>query len=503
MAMTGGIAKLVHTGIPNNGAATKYPLKLYVYYKSSQNKETNQSTLGVGMYFVTPSNYDVGPWTDYAGSYVGTESLTFNGSIPNMSGTRWLAEDKTFIVSHDNEGKAKATIKWKWGVRSTWGGFYEESGSFTVDLPTIPRSSSLGATDANIGSKSSIVVTKNSSAYTHSIKYEFGGLSGYITSEGGVSTSEVKFSNTSISFTVPASFYAQIPNSKTGKCKLICTTYSGNTKIGDSKTTEFVVTAPESLCRPEVSGIAIDSSSQTVNLTGNENILVKYFSDISCTISAKALNSATIVTKKIGGVEVSGTSRTIFDTETDSVEFQAIDSRGYSNSITLKRTMVNYVKLTVNAQLNRTDPTSGNATLTVKGNYFNSSFGKVTNTLEMWYRVARSGESYGSWVQITPNIEKNTYSLSISLSGLDYLYSYSLEVRAEDKLISKNVSVAIGPGIPVVDWGEKDFRFNVPFLISDSARGSTLPSTGKKGQVFFLRNSDGSYSIRIHDGTSW
>jgi hypothetical protein len=313
----------------------------------------------------------------------------------------------------------------------------------------------------------------------------------------------VKFSASSVSFKVPTSFYAQIPNAKTGKCKLTCTTYSGSTQIGDAQTTEFIVTAAESLCKPQVSGILIDSSSQTVNLTGDEYVLVKYFSDAACTISAEAKNSATIVKKKIGGVEVSGNSRTIFDVETNSVTFQATDSRGYSTQVTVERAMVNYVRLTVNAQLTRKDPTSGNALLQVKGNYFNDSFGQVDNTLEMWYRLAKSGESYGGWVQVFPTVRENTYTLSVDLSDLDYLSSYSLQVRAEDKLISQTITVTINQGIPVVDWGKDDFRFNVPFLIPDSAKGSTLPSTGKKGQVFFLRNSDGSYSIRIHDGTSW
>lgn len=448
---------------------------------------------GLGTHAVRP---DVqGEW--YSIVQAGTETVasgTVKGIAHNTDGSKSVS---ITLTKHDYNNFTFLTISGKYG-----NGWYVNS-SKTIALTTIPRASTIGATDANIGSNSAIAIDKKASSYTHSIKYEFGSLSGYVTSSGGVSTSEVKFSASSVSFKVPTSFYAQIPKAKTGKCKLTCTTYSGSTKIGDAQTTEFTVTAAESLCKPQVSGILIDSSSQTVNLTGNEYVLVKYFSDAACTISAEAKNSATIVKKKIGGVEVSGNSRTIFDVETNSVTFQATDSRGYSTQVTVERTMVNYVRLTVNAQLTRKDPTSGNALLQVKGNYFNDSFGQVDNTLEMWYRLAKSGESYGSWVQVFPTLDGNTYTLSVDLSGLDYLSSYSLQVRAEDKLISKTVTVTVSQGIPVVDWGKDDFRFNVPFLIPDSAKGSTLPSTGKKGQVFFLRNSDGSYSIHIHDGTSW
>lgn len=506
MAMTGGVAKLVHTGIPNNGAATNYPLKLYVYYKSSQNKETNKSTMYVGMYFVVPANYDVGPWTDYAGSYVGTESLTFTGTIPNMTGTRWLAENKTYTVDHDSEGKAKATIKWKWGVRSTWGGFYEKSGSFTVDLPTIPRASSIGATDANIESNSAITVTKKASSYVHSIKYEFGSLSGYITSSGGVSSTEVKFSAASVSFAIPAAFYAQIPNAASGTCKLTCTTYSSTsstTVIGTAQTATFKVTTNQNLCKPTVSGSVIDAEAKTVALTGNENVLVKFFSRAVCTISATPKNGATIKAKKIAGQTVTGNSLTLSNVETNSFSFSATDSRGYSGSATKTLTMINYIKLTSNVQLVRVDSTSGDARLIIKGNYFNGNFGAVSNTLTIKYRIAQSGGSYGSWISVTPTISGNSYSATVSLSDLDYQSSYVAEVSCEDKLISLTPNAEVSKGIPVADWNDKNFRFNVPVIVTENMYGSALPTEAKKGQLFFLKNSDGTYSIRIYNGTSW
>lgn len=506
MAMTGGVAKLVHTGIPNNGTATNYPLKLYVYYKSTQNKETNKSTMSVGMYFVVPANYDVGPWTDYAGSYVGTESLTFTGTIPNMTGTRWLAENKTYTVDHDSEGKAKATIKWKWGVRSTWGGCYEESGSFTVDLPTIPRASSIGATDANIESNSAITVTKKASSYVHSIKYEFGSLSGYITSSGGISTTEVKFSNASVSFAIPTAFYAQIPNATSGTCKLTCTTYSSTsstTVIGSAQTTTFKVTTSQSLCKPTVSGSVIDAEAKTVALTGNENKLVKFFSRAVCTISATPKNGATIKTKKIAGQTVSGTSLTLSNVETNSFSFSATDSRGYSGSDTEKLTMIDYIKLTSNVQLVRVDSTSGDARLSIKGNYFNNTFGAVANALTVKYRVAKANNSYGDWITVSPTISGNSYSITIPLNGLDYQSAYVAQAYCADKLMALTTDVEVSKGTPIADWNDRDFRFNVPVRVTSNMFGSTLPTEARKGQLFFLKNSDGTYSIRIYDGTSW
>lgn len=499
-----------------------------VYYEEVYDIESNASDVTITDIKVRSTNwYGVTYYPDGIVQVNGVTVLTMDSGLGThsvrtevqgewysivQSGTGIVASGTVKGIAHNDNGSKSVNITLTKNdynnfnfltVSGKYGNGWYINSSKTVALTTIPRASKIGATDANIGANSAIAIDKKASAYTHSIKYEFGSLSGYVTSSGGVSSSKVKFSAASVSFTVPTSFYAQIPNAKTGKCKLTCTTYSGSNKIGDAQTTEFTVTAAESSCKPTVSGTIVDSNETTKELTGDESKLIKYFSDALCTIEATAKNSATIKTKKIGGTTVPGNTRTISDVETGSIAFAATDSRGYSTSVTVKATLINYVKLTVNAALNRVDPTSGNAVLTVKGNYFNGSFGVVANTLTCRYRLAKSGESYGSWVTVTPTKSGNSYSFSVNLSGLDYQYSYSVQVQCYDKLITLSPVATVSQGIPVVDWGAKDFRFNFPFLVPASMYGSTLPSTGKRGQVFFLINSDGTYSIRIHNGTSW
>ncbi len=340
------------------------------------------------------------------------------------------------------------------------------TGSKTVALTTIPRASTIGASDANIGSKSTIVVTQKSTAYTHSIAYKFGSLTGYVTASGGVSSTEVKYSTTSISWTIPTTFYAQIPNAKTGTCTLTIKTYSGSTQIGDAKTDTFTVTAAQSLCAPSVSGSVVDSNATTKALTGDERKLVRYYSTALCTITATAKNSATISAKKIGGTTVSGTTRSIAKVEVDSVSFYAKDSRGYEASTDVEFTLVPYVILTNNSSGQRTDPTSGNAKLTIKGDYFNGSFGSVSNALTVKYRFREVGGTYGSYTTVTPTISGNSYTVTLSLSGLDYEHSYEFEVVVSDKLATVTKVVTIKQGIPVFDWGKADFQFHVPVFIN-------------------------------------
>lgn len=135
MAMTGGTAVLV-----KSTSKAGFDISLYVYYKTAQNTLTNSSDVFTGMYVVTPgTKYDIGPWRDNYGSYVGTTELTFDGAIPNCYGTKWIVENKSFTVRHNDDGTGTATIYWKWGVNSTWGGYVQPSGSFNITLPTINR----------------------------------------------------------------------------------------------------------------------------------------------------------------------------------------------------------------------------------------------------------------------------------------------------------------------------------------------------------------------------
>lgn len=378
------------------------------------------------------------------------------------------------------------------------GAGWRVTGSKEIVLTDIPRASTISATDANIGAVAMIAVSRKSIAYTHSIAYKFGSLSGYITSDGSVSDSEVKFTDTSVGFKVPISFYAQIPDAKSDVCTLTVRTYSGTTKIGENQTTIFTATAAQSVCAPSVSGTVVDSNETTKALTGDESKLVRYCSTALCTISAKANNSATISQKKIGGAVVSGTTRSIAEIATDAVEFYAKDSRGYGTSETIGFELIPYVKLTSNPMGRRTDPTSGNAMLYMKGNFFNGSFGVVKNTLTAKYSI-----NGGDYVAVTPVVNGNKYTAEVPLSGLDYEREFYIEIVVEDKIVSETSTVRVRKGTPVFDWGQNDFRFNVPVELSQKSYGTKLPDDGKEGQMYLLDKGDGTYDIRIHNGISW
>lgn len=479
-----------------------FGLRMYLYSDTYGGIWYPDCTITVdGSTAVTMSMYGHATHTTGATIYKTWREIVNQGSY----GTAPPWQPESGPIGHNSDGSKTVTIK-----MSRLQIYNEDVGtlvlgevSFTVDLTTIPRASTIGASDANIGSKSTIVVTRKSTAYTHSIAYKFGNLTGYVTAEGGISNTEVKYSTTSISWAIPTTFYEQIPNSKTGICTLTVKTYSGSTQIGDAKTDTFTVTAAQSLCAPFVSGSVVDSNSITKALTGDASKLVRYYSTAICTITATPKNSASISDKKIGGVSVSGTTREIEKIEIDSVDFYAIDSRGYEASESVAISLIPYIILTNNPVGQRTDPTSGNAKLTVKGDYFNNSFGLEQNSISVRYRVRPVDGEYGEYSFADVSVFENSYSASADLSGLDYRNQYEIEVVVSDSLEEVTKTAKINKGIPVCDWGESDFRFNVPVEFSSASFGLEPPTEAKIGQAYFRKNADGTYSILIYDGESW
>lgn len=474
------------TGITGYFDLTRGNFAVRVNYSEAYDVAANTSTLSITSVQVksaSPSGYY--GFTYYPDGIIkinGATVLTMNSATP--TGSVRVSEQDTWYaisnstgslanISHNTDGSKSVTVEVAanrfnsfqfYTADGSGGSGWGVSGSKVVTLTTIPRAATIGATDANIGAVSMIAVDRKSDSYTHSIAYAFGSLSGYVTASGGVSASEVKFTAASVPFTVPESFYAQIPSAKSGKCTLTIKTYSGSAQIGDTQSCAFTATASETACAPTVSGTVVDSNELTRALTGDASKLVRYCSTALCTITAAAKNSAAISSKSIGGTAVSGTTRSIPNVESGSVAFTAKDSRGYSASATVNATMVSYVKLTSNAEGARTDPTSGNATLTLKGNYYNGSFGAADNALEIKYRIGD-----GEYVSVTPIISGNAYSVSASLTGLDYTQAYTVEVVVTDKLESVSKNVSIGKGIPVFDWGENDMRVNVPLSVQGHA----------------------------------
>ena len=214
-------------------------------------------------------------------------------------------------------------------------------------------------------------------------------------------------------------------------------------------------------CKPELSATIVDTNQATINLTGNNTKLVKHESIAKISITTSAKNSASISSKKVNNTIVSENNITIEKIETDTIIVTVTDSRGYTNSVTLKPEMINYIPLTINATIKRTQPTTGEVDISFSGNYFNGTFGEINNTLDInWYYREKGSNEWITGGTISKIIKENTYNnenTSISLGKIfNYQKAYEFYLKVNDKITTLEPSYNITQGIPIFNWG-KDF----------------------------------------------
>ena len=382
----------------------------------------------------------------------------YSGNIMRFDGKSALTvRTETLSIKHNDDGSKKINFSFSVSSLDVYYLPGSASASGSMDLTYIPRASTISCTEADIESNPTITISRASSSFTHTITYKFGALSGMIAE---------KTSATSItSWTIPAEFYAQIPDAKRGYGTLTCTTYNGTTAIGTSQC-EFWVSTNKAKCEPTVSGtVAIDSRTNT--LTGRTDTLIRYFSTATCTISTTLnKNAGSIKVQTINNTAVSavsGATLAIPNVGTGVFEFYAQDSREYFNSDKQVRNLIPYVMLTADVTAWRVEPTDNSAKLKIEGNYYKGSFGAQNNTLTVMYRPKGASEySYA-----TPTIsDDNTYTVTVDLPNLDYTKAFEYEVVVEDMVSAVPKPATIQKGIPVFDWGEEDFNFNVPVTIN-------------------------------------
>ena len=463
------------------------------WWQDSQSIANNNSVVGWHLQLVTTGG-------SISSSASKSWNVTVNGS--NYSGTctigigtnstKTLASGST-TIAHNADGTKSFSFSFSLQFDINYSGvgwIGTKSGSGSGTLSTIPRTSSVSSTNSNIGENITISINRASSSFTHTLTYSFGNLSGTIAS---------KTSSTSVSWTLPTSFYAQIPNSRSGWGRIICDTYSGSTKIGSSDC-RFDAYVKESTNKPGISATVVDVNDTTKALTGDENKLIKYYSRVKFSITSSPKNSSGTKSINInyngnsftGG---SGNSWTDYfsDVVSGSYRCSVTDTRDFTTSVDVNKTLINYVKIT--CALSVSNPTaSGECTLTIKGNYFNGSFGSTNNTLTVQYK-----QNGGNWTNATATLNGNTYTATVKLTGLDYTQTYTFQAKATDKLANATTAEKRVKSTPIFDWGSDNFHFHVPVYINGENKAVEM-GTGPN-DIYIHNSSSGKYLQLKDDGT--
>ena len=456
-------------------------MSFYITWSANQNVEGNYSDVTVTSYWKTNNTR----WGfDTEGSRAA--SITINGNTTSISkrfdstngtGTGWKKENPWAIqtvterVYHNSDGSKSISISARangyaasYGPSNSSASSGDCTASGTISLDTIPRASKVSATNADIGSASTITVSRYSTSFKHTVSFSCPGISDTVIE----SDSEASV----IPWNVPVSIYATIPTAKYATVTITCRTYSKDTGalIGETTAT-MKATANEDECKPTVSGTVTDVNATTVSLTGNSKTLIRYKSTASCKIVATAKNSASISAQYVNGISIPSGTVEIQNSEAVSFDFSATDSRGYPASALVKPTVIPYIPLTINPTFRRVSPTSNIITVEFYGNFFSGNFGASSNALKVKYRYKEYGtETWSAYVTISSssiNIPGDgTYNSNGAVtlgSNFDYRKSYDFEIVAQDgsgTTVLSDVSsmVQVTRGEPVFDWSNTDFR---------------------------------------------
>ena len=397
----------------------------------------NTSPVTVTMYLgrASSQSYVGGNWT--GNITIDGSSYDLSGNIPYptyINGGEWYeVASYSKTVKHNNDGSKNVSVSAS--MSSSYFTPSYSSASGTVSLTTIPRASGVACSSPYIGDNAIISIDKKSSAFTNTVTYKIGTLTGTIATKTSSTTLQL---NTSA---IADQIYALIPNDKEIQGTIYCTTYNGSTQIGDTKSTPFNLYAKESACKPDVSATIVDTNTSVTDITDK---FIKYISKPKVTINATPKKSARIKSYSINlnDGQTSNLQEKTFDTiGSNKVTVSVTDSRGYPNSADSTLDMIDYIKLHINTiSITRPEGTSNEAILNCNGAYFNGAFtDTLSNSLSASFQYRLSGTT--DWTDggsITPTIENNTFKFTnLSLGeSFDYNEEYQFKIILQDKFMT-------------------------------------------------------------------
>lgn len=244
--------------------------------------------------------------------------------------------------------------------------------------------------------------------------------------------------------------------------------------------------------------IPIDTNSATVALTGNDSILVRSYSNVYVETGAEARKGATIASQYImnGSTTVNEGSATFNGIESNTFYYSVTDSRDFTTRDAFVVDLVPYFKPTISLSV-LPFSLAGDLTFTLKGKYFNSSFGAKDNSFSVYYAIVESSQSlstatYQHIPSSASTIVGDDYSTNYTINGLDPNKSYQLMVKIQDSLDSSYASRQSIAASPLFDWSRTDFNFNVPVYLKDTS----IPLEGLKDYVT-LQGTNGDWFYRL------
>lgn len=393
-------------------------------------------------------------------------------------------------VPHNDDGTLSGKAYTLWGKNGTNSMVPPVSGdSVRVEAPltltTIPRKSTATISGTpNIGSQITINTNRKSNSFTHTLTYTFGSLSGTIATNVGASTT----------WTIPTSFYAQIPNATSGTMVITCKTYNGTTLVG---TTTTNVTCYVTNSNPTFNVAYQDTNSTTTTITGNNQQIIQNKSTVQFNItSASAKNSATLSSVKItinGVTQTQSISSATLNfnygvvnvAQNINASVQLIDSRGLSTTKQVTLTILPWSNPTAIITLLRKSNYYSETDIKVDANY--SSLASH-NTISIKYRYKKTTTSiWSSYVNLSDNVTA-TFTA-------DNQYEWDVQVQVQDRLATTTYNLTLSVGQPILFVDRRKRNVGVDCFPADTNAFEVQGNTQMNGNT----NVTGTLSVNNVD----
>ena len=415
----------------------------------------------VGGYYRTYAYCDVTGGTLTVVTAETSKTITYNGN----GGT---SPSPTVVWGEGSwEGVVTTTIPTRtgysfngWNTQANGGGTsYQPADDITLTSNitlyaqwTALKSVLTGATNANITEATTVSWT-NYGSFTNKLRFIF----------GSVDSGEISVSGSSYSYTIPSSWYNQIPNSTSGTATVYLYTYANGTLIGSSSKT-FTASVKSSVV-PAIGSI----SATGVDLMWG--LYLQGHSSVTISVSnCSAGSGATIASYSIQGHGLNySENRTQTSASATSAVFTVSGSQTYTATITDSRgrTASRSVTITVTAYAapaissvagircdsdGTANPTTGTS-LKASATFTYSAVGSNTITSSLSYKK-HTDQAY---TQVQTGITSgSTYIFAVGLAEISS--SYDVQVEVTDTIGNTATYTIIVPPVVGISFGLKNDR---------------------------------------------
>ena len=453
------------------------------FNENSTNIGANTSNVTISGSLTCPSSH----WSSNYNSYLrcywhdnhdNTDRLISETAFTGTYTGQTITVSGTINVTHNNDGNLSGYAFTTFTQGSSSGGWCPSSGSVStgwVALTNIPRYAKITNTPSSFNDESTFWFDFSNPANssmscwlevnptgTHYAERTLSGTSGRYTWE--------------LTETERNQLRAELSNSNSGIIRVgLYSTIGGSTQASYVDKTFTIVNA-----NPTFENFTYqDTNTSVVNVTGNNQVLVKGVSTLRAIISsANKMVAQKEATEKnyvatiedtnvsvdyssdplnidLGNVNSSGTKR---------LNLRAYDSRNNSTLVYKDITVYDYDKPVINAEVSRLNNWENETTLKVNGTYSKLTINNVDkNTItNVQYRYRETNGTWGNWTNITVSKSNGQFTCSDTILSLDNTKSFEFEVRAIDNLqtTTEPLNLDVGEAIFFISTNHKACYIN-------------------------------------------